>query len=397
MMTDLHIGFVTSDSHRATSRCLVRMGGYNQFRAHGLAVVDIARRLTTNPVVDIGETLSSRNLFPIGFDSSDDDLGVHFRSRVSSEMIKDAYKESTFEDFLRTPGKHIVIMLYTYVDQNYEYLRHYLTDPRLDGIIYYASDDEMYYPGYFLEKCLRSEYGIVGGLDYYSKIKDKLIMVISGHNYCKDYSRLTDTCIHLPMYPNMDYKRKVAASPEPKIKYDFFLNCFHDSRLLDRILATLDNRTFLIVTNDAVGNYIDTKALPKGTDVWVFDGRNITLDNLVTLIRQCKYYYLPNTYAHIHPWYHTHYTQDIMYTHKCIEAFYADRVIVGGDISDEAMRQLNEGELEFVTRYQKYDGDDPILSTIMSPDSSHYVNSILDHIKNHIKSWLQEKVNQQSS
>ena len=47
-MNDLHIGFITSDSHKSTCRKSIREGDYNQFRAHGLSVIDITRGITNN-------------------------------------------------------------------------------------------------------------------------------------------------------------------------------------------------------------------------------------------------------------------------------------------------------------------------------------------------------------
>lgn len=390
-MSNLHIGFITSDSHKSTCRKSIREGDYNQFRAHGLSVIDITRGITNN-ICDIGEVKSKRPELELDKEL-DDDLGIHFNSRRRWNQSVIQYSEASFEEFLSIPGTHVIFMLYMYVtDDNREYLRKYLTDPRLDGIVYYASDDEMYYKGYFLEGLLRDYYGKSEGLDLYMKIKDKLIAILSGHNYCKSYFELCPYCIHLPMYPNSDYKDDIIDThSEINMQYDFFLNCFHDSRMLNRILTRLNNHSFLIVTNDTIGQYIDESILPAGSKIEIFRGRNIPLRTLVKLIRQCRYYYLPNTYVHIDKWYETHYHQDIMYTHKYLEAYYANRLVMGGDMTDEIMDMINKVTFRFHSRQYIYEDADPMDSTILKVDASYSVVKKIGQISKYILSWLRNK------
>lgn len=386
-MQELNVGFITSNSFSSTCKNDIEKREYNSFRAHGLGVVDVSAGLGVTTLYDIGESKSKSS--PYLFNEHDD-LTIHINSSKLEGSL-----EITFDEFLNLPGKHVVFMLYVYMasDPAREYIVKYLTDSRLDGIIYYASDDEMYYRGYFLEGLICDYHGRFGGLGIYPKIKDKLIAIISGHNYCRNYTHLCTNCYFLPMYPNQDYKSildfeyncNLSESP----KYDFFLNCFHDSRMLERIFKHLDKHSFLVITNEVVNKYIDRTKLPKGTEIIVFEGRNVPLSTIVKLVKKCRVYYLPNTYVHLDSWYETHYVQDTMYTHKYLEAYYANVPVISGDISDDTMIKLNN--IDFKTNEPINTIRTTLDSTLLTLNISKFVmNNRVKQIVEYIESWLRK-------
>lgn len=378
MMPTISVGFLTSSSPEHTARYGIRNGDYNQFRAHGLFVADLAEKFGST-LYDIGETKMGGELTMY-----DDDIFYHTAFR---ENPLD-YAEVTMNEFKELPGIKIVVMLYTYMysDESRKYFYDQLTDG-IDGIIYYSSDDEMYYPNYFMND-LENNAEWKSSL---TKIKEKLIITLSGHSYC-DYSSLGPS-MYLPMYPNrglLESYLLVKLRNHSDRKYDFMVECFTSTQILDRYFKLMPDSKFLVVTNSDLAPYI--KSVPDGSDVVVTDGRNTNLADLIELSGKCKYVLVGNTYYRGHnDWYRTHYTQDTMYTAKYLVAYYADRAVIG-DVDDSILVKLNEvipsAPGYFSAASQLYDVH-PIDQDLFGPSSLNIdlkVNTIIEYIKH----WINE-------
>lgn len=326
----MRIGIVTTDSFERTINYSLEIGKYNQARAHVNNIIQIAKIVNNGPVTiyDIGEKRSRNN------DEVLDDLDLYERG---DDVV--FLPCSMVEFFNDEEDKYIIFYLYYYIDSkaSEEYL--YKLSEHKHLAIYYASDDEVYFDHYLLRELLNGNF---------PALKENLKMILSGHMYSIDYPGLCDYIFHLPMFPNKALQAHFSVDNDitKDCPYDIFVNCHHHTRLMEHLLLKLPNRKILAFMNKGILDYLkmllgtnDLSEKFPNVDVIYSDGANTLLEEIIKFVRRCKVYLLPNTYYHVDDWYREgHYPQSIMYTHKMLEAFYSNRLVLG----DCAMQHLDE-------------------------------------------------------
>lgn len=354
-MAKYNIGIITTDSFKQTMHKGIEDGDYNQARAHLYNVMMIAKSLGEYTIYDIGEAKSKKTKVYDDITLHEESLGMHVN-------------EVTLKDYVTHKGIRLIFYLYNYLDTKEK--RSYFVRSFLfaDQVVYYASDDEVYYPDYALHLIANRKLKVQT-----SKIK----LILSGHSYAKYYGSIGPKCLHYPMIPDVNAEIPIPTLCTPQ--YDFFLNAFHHSDVVKDYATKLSNRSILVATNDVIGPYIKAMKLPN-IAVKEFRGRNIPLQDLISMAVDCKYYLIPNTYYHTDEWYHHRYPQSIMYTHKVIEAFYANRVCIG-DLSDQELKLLNKKDIPFLSRKKYYSqyGKDPVQIAIKN--NPNIINNIISIIK----------------
>lgn len=301
----MNIGFITSCSYKCTTRASIRSSDYNQYRAHGRNVFEVVRKLSnyTDTLYDIGEFSISDKLT-----SRDDDIYFDFNNSGFK------YSEITWNKFRALPGKKVVFILYyySYNKESLDYIRKVLESDDIAVKIYYQSDDEIFFPGYMMHNISLN------------LLPNNFDLVLNGHAYI-------DTGLYSPMITSDTYKPVTTKKPE----YDFYVNIFQDSRVLDFYTEHLPDAKFIVQTNEAVGEYLADR---PNVVINVSSGRNTKLADIIENARKCKYYLIPNTYRkYARDWYTLHYVQDTMYTHKMIEAYLANRITIG-DVSPDILQ-----------------------------------------------------------
>lgn len=300
----MNIGFITSCSYKCTTRSSIRANDYNQYRAHGRNLFEVVRKLSnyTDTLYDIGEFSIADELT-----YRDDDIYFDFNN---SDL---KYSEITFEKFRRLPGKKVIFVLYyySYSKESLYYLRKVL-ESDIDVKIYYQSDDELFYPGYTMNHIS------------HNNLPNNFDLILNGHAYI-------NTGLYSPMIASDTYEPISTEKPE----YDFYVNIFQDSRVLDFYTENLPDAKFIVQTNEAVGEYLVDR---PNVVIKISPGRNTRLGDIIENARKCKYYLIPNTYRkYANDWYTLHYVQDTMYTHKMIEAYLANRITIG-DVSPDVLQ-----------------------------------------------------------
>lgn len=351
--SDIKLCVVNSSSMTHSMSDCIGEGLYNPARAHIHNVIKIAQYLGIKEIYDVGESIN----YP-----PSDDLALHaYYSTVKLTPIK-------LEQLRHLTGFKIAVMLYCFIDDSEKMNYFRSVSDAVDKIIYYASDDELYYQGYFLEIWSRA------GNEFINL--NKLMMILSGHCYSVDYPKLTKEVYHLPMYPNLKIKEfyELCKDYQSYPSLDFFLNCHHHTRVAVDYIHNMPNRSFLIFTNEAIYNYFDEHLKHmENVQFLISKGANTELLEILAMISKCKYYLIPNTYYHTSDWYKEgHYHQSVMYTHKVLEAYYANRMILG-DLTEDNMSKLNsKKDLTFITRqnfYKSLNGvKDPMDELIVSTE-----------------------------
>lgn len=310
----LYLGIITGDSHKRTCTKSIEDNEYNMFRAHGNNIAKLNKLFYNHFLYDIGET------YPEFVLESRENLDDIYHVEQATDTSISAVNKN---DFLNLKGSKVVILLH--VNNNEESFKEYLSslinDSRLDGIIYYSSDDEVNMRGYLLESLITDSESVLKKEDK-SKFLSKLIAAVHGHDYCCAYNLLDNDRripdIYLPMVP-IEHEELYSFVGSKK-EYDFYLDCFTDTRIVSHYAGQISDRTFLVAISETLYKY--APELENVTYV-VMKGRNSKLMDLIELASKCRFYLLPNTYAK-DEWYRSRYIQPIMYTNKYLVSVYAD-------------------------------------------------------------------------
>lgn len=348
---------INTDSYQGTALFNCSNNRYDQTRAHGVNILELASKLGVHTILDVGEVVTLKcetSILPDIYEHSKDyDVEISQCSLDHLSELKDCESIVVF------------VVHYFITDENRTYL--YDVFNKLNSIIYYTSDNEYYYRDYFLNELMHDN---LKGLK-----RDSLKMILSGHAYSSSFN-LGVPSFYLPMIPNLSYKKRFKELP---VNYDIFINCHHHSKILSEIFDS--GLKFKVFSNESVGKFIERKFKGK---LILSKGSNTPSDELTREIMECQFYFIPNTYHHIDPWYVNHYNQVTMYTHKMIEAFYADRIHIG-DLPvnvriEDVVRKLpritrteyyerlfNKGIIDPIIRAIKYTNDiSPVICDIIN-------------------------------